>query len=160
VTLRRMDNVGIVVESLDDAIAFFVVLGLELEGRAMIDGDWLGRVTGLRDQRVEMANVAHARRPRPDRALAVSGAAGRRVDYNDLTGSATSEAPSASWSGWVSKSVDVDLNNVSPLVGDLAGNSDAVEDAAESPSTTARTNRASCGTVDSKAGEGASRFAS
>src|SRR5512132_3037658 len=50
-----MDNVGIVVESLDDAIAFFVELGLELEGRATIDGDWSGRVTGLRDQRVETA---------------------------------------------------------------------------------------------------------
>jgi catechol 2,3-dioxygenase-like lactoylglutathione lyase family enzyme len=43
------------VESLDDAIAFFTELGLELEGRATIDGDWSGRVTGLRDQRVEMA---------------------------------------------------------------------------------------------------------
>jgi catechol 2,3-dioxygenase-like lactoylglutathione lyase family enzyme len=50
-----MDNVGIVVESLDAAIAFFVELGLELEGRAMIEGDWSGRVTGLRDQRVEIA---------------------------------------------------------------------------------------------------------
>ena len=50
-----MDNVGIVVESLDAAIAFFAELGLELEGRAMIEGDWSGRVTGLRDQRVETA---------------------------------------------------------------------------------------------------------
>jgi len=50
-----MDNVGIVVESLDDAIAFFSELGLELEGRATIDGEWAGRVTGLRDQRVEIA---------------------------------------------------------------------------------------------------------
>jgi catechol 2,3-dioxygenase-like lactoylglutathione lyase family enzyme len=50
-----MDNVGIVVESLDAAISFFAELGLELEGRAMIEGDWSGRVTGLRDQRVEMA---------------------------------------------------------------------------------------------------------
>ena len=53
--LQRMDNVGIVVESLDAAISFFAELGLELEGRAMIEGDWSGRVTGLRDQRVEMA---------------------------------------------------------------------------------------------------------
>ena len=53
--LQRMDNVGIVVESLDDAIAFFAELGLELEGRAMIEGDWSGRVTGLHDQRVETA---------------------------------------------------------------------------------------------------------
>jgi catechol 2,3-dioxygenase-like lactoylglutathione lyase family enzyme len=50
-----MDNVGIVVESLDAAIAFFVELGLELEGRTMIDGDWSGRVTGVRGQRVEIA---------------------------------------------------------------------------------------------------------
>ena len=50
-----MDNVGIVVESLDAAIAFFVELGLELEGRAAIEGEWAGRVTGLGDQRVEIA---------------------------------------------------------------------------------------------------------
>jgi catechol 2,3-dioxygenase-like lactoylglutathione lyase family enzyme len=50
-----MDNVGIVVESLDAAISFFAELGLELEGRGMIEGDWSGRVTGLRDQRVETA---------------------------------------------------------------------------------------------------------
>src|SRR3954469_10011032 len=53
--LQRMDNVGIVVESLDAAVSFFVELGLELEGRALIEGDWSGRVTGLRDQRVEVA---------------------------------------------------------------------------------------------------------
>jgi catechol 2,3-dioxygenase-like lactoylglutathione lyase family enzyme len=55
VTLQRMDNVGIVVESLDTAISFFAELGLQLEGRGMIEGDWSGRVTGLRDQRVEFA---------------------------------------------------------------------------------------------------------
>jgi catechol 2,3-dioxygenase-like lactoylglutathione lyase family enzyme len=55
VALQRMDNVGIVVESLDDAIAFFSELGLELEGRTMIEGEWSGRVTGLRGQRVEIA---------------------------------------------------------------------------------------------------------
>jgi catechol 2,3-dioxygenase-like lactoylglutathione lyase family enzyme len=55
VTVERMDNVGIVVESLDAAIAFFVELGLELEGRAAIEGEWAGRVTGLGDQRVEIA---------------------------------------------------------------------------------------------------------
>src|SRR6266851_3211454 len=48
VALQRMDNIGIVVESLDAAISFFAELGLELEGRAMIEGDWSGRVTGLR----------------------------------------------------------------------------------------------------------------
>ena len=53
--LRRMDNVGIVVESLDEAIAFFTELGLTLEGRALIEGKWAGRVTGLDDQRVEIA---------------------------------------------------------------------------------------------------------
>lgn len=51
----RMDNVGIVVESLDDTISFFLELGLELEGRAMIEGDWSGKVTGLKDQSVEIA---------------------------------------------------------------------------------------------------------
>jgi catechol 2,3-dioxygenase-like lactoylglutathione lyase family enzyme len=50
-----MDNVGIVVESLDAAIAFFTELGLELEGRATVEGEWAGRVTGLGDQRVEIA---------------------------------------------------------------------------------------------------------
>ncbi len=55
VALQRMDNVGIVVESLDAAVSFFAELGLELEGRATIDEDWAGRVTGLRGQRVEIA---------------------------------------------------------------------------------------------------------
>jgi catechol 2,3-dioxygenase-like lactoylglutathione lyase family enzyme len=50
-----MDNVGIVVESLDAAISFFAELGLKLEGRAMIEGEWAGRVTGLDSQRVEIA---------------------------------------------------------------------------------------------------------
>ena len=51
VTLQRMDNVGIVVESLAAAISFFTELGLELEGRATIEGDWAERVTGLRHMR-------------------------------------------------------------------------------------------------------------
>lgn len=50
-----MDNVGIVVESLDDAISFFAELGMKLEGRATIEGEWAGRVTGLGNQRVEIA---------------------------------------------------------------------------------------------------------
>lgn len=50
-----MDNVGIVVESLDNAIAFFEELGLTLEGRANIEGEWAGRVTGLGNQNVEVA---------------------------------------------------------------------------------------------------------
>jgi catechol 2,3-dioxygenase-like lactoylglutathione lyase family enzyme len=53
--LLRMDNVGIVVESLDEAISFFTELGLKLEGRAMVEGEWAGRVTGLGSQRVEIA---------------------------------------------------------------------------------------------------------
>ena len=53
--LKRMDNVGIVVESLDAAISFFTELGLKLEGRAMVEGEWAGRVTGLGHQRVEIA---------------------------------------------------------------------------------------------------------
>jgi catechol 2,3-dioxygenase-like lactoylglutathione lyase family enzyme len=54
-TVKRMDNVGVVVESLDAAISFFTELGLELEGRATIEGEWAGRVTGLGDQHVEVA---------------------------------------------------------------------------------------------------------
>ena len=50
-----MDNVGIVVESLDETIAFFAELGLKLEGRATIEGEWAGRVTGLGNQHVEIA---------------------------------------------------------------------------------------------------------
>ena len=53
--LKRMDNIGIVVEDLGGAIDFYRELGLELEGRAMIEGEWAGRVTGLGDQRVEIA---------------------------------------------------------------------------------------------------------
>ena len=54
-TLRRMDNVGIVVESLDTAISFFTELGLKLQGRATIEGEWAGRITGLGNQHVEIA---------------------------------------------------------------------------------------------------------
>ena len=51
----RMDNIGIVVEDLAPVIAFFEELGLELEGRTDVEGDWAGRVTGLGHQRVEIA---------------------------------------------------------------------------------------------------------
>ena len=54
-TVQRLDNVGIVVDDLPATIAFFRELGLELEGQATIDGEWAGRVTGLGDQRVEIA---------------------------------------------------------------------------------------------------------
>jgi len=53
--LKRMDNVGIVVDDLGGAIDFFRELGLELEGRGAIEGEWAGRITGLGDQRVEIA---------------------------------------------------------------------------------------------------------
>jgi catechol 2,3-dioxygenase-like lactoylglutathione lyase family enzyme len=55
VTVKRMDNVGIVVEDLDVAIKFFTELGLTLEGRMPVEGEWAGHVTGLRGQRVEIA---------------------------------------------------------------------------------------------------------
>jgi len=54
-SVKRMDNVGIVVEDLGAAVDFFLELGLELEGRATIEGEWAGRVTGLGDQHVEVA---------------------------------------------------------------------------------------------------------
>ena len=54
-TLKRMDNVGVVVDDLDEAINFFRELGLQLEGRAAIEGEWAGRITGLGDQHVEIA---------------------------------------------------------------------------------------------------------
>jgi catechol 2,3-dioxygenase-like lactoylglutathione lyase family enzyme len=54
-TLKRMDNVGIVVADLEATIAFFRELGLDLEGRATVEGEWAGRVTGLGDQCVEIA---------------------------------------------------------------------------------------------------------
>jgi len=53
--LKRMDNMGIVVEDLSAAIEFFRELGLELEGQGIVEGEWAGRVTGLGDQRVEVA---------------------------------------------------------------------------------------------------------
>ena len=54
-TLLQMHNVGIVVESLDHAISFFTEIGLKLEGRGMVEGEWAGRVTGLGNQSVEIA---------------------------------------------------------------------------------------------------------
>lgn len=56
--LLQMHNVGIVVESLDNAISFFEEIGLKLEGRAMVEGEWAGRVTGLGNQSVEIAMMA------------------------------------------------------------------------------------------------------
>lgn len=54
-TIKRMDNVGIVAEDLDAMVEFFQLLGLELEGKGMVEGEWAGRVTGLGDQQVEIA---------------------------------------------------------------------------------------------------------
>lgn len=54
-SLIEMNNVGIVVENLDDAIAFFREIGLTLEGKGIVEGEWAGRVTGLPEQRVEVA---------------------------------------------------------------------------------------------------------
>ena len=54
-TVIRMDNIGIVVESLDEAVIFFTELGLKLEGRGTVEGTWAGKVTGLGDQEVEIA---------------------------------------------------------------------------------------------------------
>jgi catechol 2,3-dioxygenase-like lactoylglutathione lyase family enzyme len=53
--IKRMDNVGIVVEDLDKTVAFFQALGLKLEGQTMVEGEWAGRVTGLGNQEVEIA---------------------------------------------------------------------------------------------------------
>ena len=78
----RMDNVGIVVEDLDGAIAFFGELGLLLEGRAWIEGEWAGRVTGLGDQRAEIAMLrtpdGHGRLEL-SRFVAPEGVAGHRL---------------------------------------------------------------------------------
>jgi catechol 2,3-dioxygenase-like lactoylglutathione lyase family enzyme len=56
--LKRMDNMGIVVEDLEGTIEFFRELGLELQGRTVVEGEWAGRVTGLGDQRVEIAMMS------------------------------------------------------------------------------------------------------
>ena len=50
-----MDNVGIVVDDLDAAVAFFTELGMELEGRTPIEGSWAGKVVGLDGMRIEIA---------------------------------------------------------------------------------------------------------
>ena len=81
-TVKRMDNVGIVVADIDAAVAFFTELGLELEGRAPIEGDWADGVTGLPGMRVEIAMMrtpdGHGRLEL-SRFLAPPVAAGHRV---------------------------------------------------------------------------------
>src|SRR5438874_10730570 len=76
--LKRMDNVGIVVDDLGGTIDFFRELGLELEGRATIEGEWAGRVTGLADQRVEIAMMRMPDGHGRNRALPLPRAAYRR----------------------------------------------------------------------------------
>jgi catechol 2,3-dioxygenase-like lactoylglutathione lyase family enzyme len=79
-TVKRMDNVGIVVEDIDAAIEFFVELGLTLEGRMPVDGEWAGRVTGVRDQRVEIATMRTRHRVRsPNGARELAGIPARHV---------------------------------------------------------------------------------
>ena len=58
-TIQRLDNVGIVVDDLDAAIAFFTELGMELEGRALIEGSWAETVAGLDNMRSEIAMMRH-----------------------------------------------------------------------------------------------------
>ena len=74
----RMDNVGIVVEDLAAAIEFFRELGLELEGQAVVEGEWAGRVTGLGNQRVEVAMMRTPDGHGRFRALALPRAGRRR----------------------------------------------------------------------------------
>jgi catechol 2,3-dioxygenase-like lactoylglutathione lyase family enzyme len=57
-TIQRMDHVGIVVDNLSDAVAFFVELGLELQGEALVEGDWVDRIVGLQGVRAQIAMLA------------------------------------------------------------------------------------------------------
>jgi hypothetical protein len=75
-----MDNIGIVVESLDAAISSFAELGLELEGRTAVEGEWAGRVTGLGDQRDEIAMM-----PTPDGHGVSSSRAFSRRRWSPIT---------------------------------------------------------------------------
>ena len=93
--IKRMDNVGIVVEDLGEAIDFFRELGLELEGRATTEGEWAGRVTGLGDQHVEIAMMENtdpirtddAANPAADAAQADTDELGRKLaDYENKLG--------------------------------------------------------------------------
>ena len=94
--LKRMDNVGIVVEDLGGAIEFFRELGLELEGRGTIEGEWAGRVTGLGDQHVEIAMM---RTPDGHSRLELSRLP-RRSSQITGTPRSTPWATSASCSPW------------------------------------------------------------
>jgi catechol 2,3-dioxygenase-like lactoylglutathione lyase family enzyme len=67
-TIQRMDHVGVVVDDPQAAIAFFVELGMELEGEAPIEGRWVDRVNGLDGVRVDIAMMRNPGRPRPARA--------------------------------------------------------------------------------------------
>ena len=69
--VKRMDNVGIVVEDIDATIEFFTELGLELEGRAPIEGDWADGVTGLHDMPRRDRHDAYAGRSQPGRVVPI-----------------------------------------------------------------------------------------
>jgi hypothetical protein len=90
-TIRRMDNVGIVFNDLAAAIAFFVELGLELEGETTVEGSWVDRVVGLDDVRSDIAMMRT-----PD--------GHSRLELRTSIGSVTSAAPKASSSRWPSSS--------------------------------------------------------
>lgn len=101
-----MDNVGIVVEDLDAAVAFFTELGLILEGRMPIEGEWAGRVTGLRGQRVEIAmmrcpGAAPSRLTQPNTApstLSDSPSSGTRSSTSNCSASASCTETQRPWS--------------------------------------------------------------
>jgi hypothetical protein len=78
--LQRMDNVGIVVDDLPTTIEFFRELGLELEGQAMVEEEWAGRITGLGDQRVEIAMMRN-----PDATAGSSSHAFSRRPWSAIT---------------------------------------------------------------------------
>lgn len=106
-TVKRMDNVGIVVENLDAAIEFFEALGLTLEGRMPVEGEWAGRVTGVRGQRVEIAMLrtpaSTARSPLW--ASSVRPSSTRSSITKASTGSATSGVRKAFCSALLNSSV-------------------------------------------------------
>lgn len=93
-TVKRMDNVGIVVEDIDAAIEFFTELGLELEGRVPIEGDWADGVTGLCDMRVEIAIM---RTPDGHSRLELSFETGASLFVTDV--GSVSRAPAALMTG-------------------------------------------------------------
>jgi hypothetical protein len=129
-SLQRMDNVGVVVEDLPATIAFFRELGLQLEGQAVVEGEWAGRVTGLGDQRVEIAMmrtpdghsrlelsrfltppvVASTRRSLGSAGTARSSSA-KWSSTKTCIGSATSGGLKDCSSGWPSRSTNASVSH-------------------------------------------------